>query len=91
MSTEADSGLTIPRDASHYRLSVHAGQQRVDRDIPKAAIADTLETGSIRQTHRPNVRMFTKQYPGDEWPVAVVADVVSGEILTVEMRDDRSR
>jgi len=91
MSTDTGSGTAVPRDASHYRLSVHAGQQRVDRDIPKSAIADTLETGKISQTHRQNVKMFTKQYPGDEWPVAVVANITDGEILTVEMRDDRSR
>lgn len=82
MSTQTQ----IPRDPSHYRLSIHAGQRRVERDIPKEAIADTIETGEVRHTNHENKRLFVKQYPGDEYPVGVVANVEDGEIVTVEWR-----
>lgn len=77
-----------PRDPSDYRLSIHAGQQRTHRDIPKAAIKEAIRYGEIRDTHKPQTKLFVADYPGEDLPVGVVADIHDGEIVTVEWREE---
>ena len=83
MSTDA-GGEGVPRDPSEYHLSIHAGQQRVHRDIPKPAIADTISTGEVETAAGDHHRKFIKQYPGDDYAIAVVVDLSDGEICTIE-------
>lgn len=83
VSTQA----TISREPSDYRLSVHAGQQRVHRDIPKLAIPEAIIAGEVRDTHEREKKLFVAEYPGCDRPVGVVANVADGEIVTVMWRD----
>lgn len=76
----------ISRDPSDYRLSIHAGQQRVHRDIPKSAIGETIQAGEVRPRHKPGNRLFVANLPGHEANVGVVVDTADGEIVTVMWR-----
>lgn len=78
----------ISRDPEDYRLSIHAGQQLRERDIPKLAVPEALIAGDIRHTHEREKRLFVTDYPGCDRPVGVVANVHDGEIVTVMWRDE---
>lgn len=77
----------VPRDPGAYRLSIHANQRRLDRDIPKPAVATTIEDGEVKSTHRSECRLFEREVPGDARKLGVVANVHDGEILTVMWRE----
>ena len=84
MATTSD---TIPRDPSHYHPSTHVLQQVRDREIPKQYLGETIREGDVRVTHKPNARMFVKDYPGEAHPVAVTANIVTGKVITAVWRD----
>ncbi|MDL0133570.1 DUF4258 domain-containing protein [Halobacterium salinarum] len=75
--------LSIPRDPSHYQLTIHAKQRRRERDIPLDAIAATIEEGEVRRTHKSGSRLFVSDVEGCDEPLGVVADVTDGDIQTV--------
>lgn len=80
------SAESLSRDPGDYFLSVHAGQQRTHRDISKADIAETIASGEFKPDPEPHIASFTKHFPGDDYPIRVVADTRDGEIVTVEWR-----
>lgn len=76
--------MKIPRNASFYFPTIHAKQQRKWRDITWEKVSSTIELGEIDQEH-PDAVLFVKDF-GDEYPVGVVANPKSGEIITIEWR-----
>ena len=79
---------TTRRDPSRYHPTVHAGQQAKDRDIDWELVADAIETGTIRDTHGRHCRQFVYNSEDIEQPVYVVANVESGDIVTVAWMND---
>lgn len=73
-----------PRDASHYRLTVHAAQKHKERGISKDLIAETIREGitQLASGGWPKVR-FIHHPAGVNDPIAVVADAEDKEIVTV--------
>jgi len=73
----------IPRDAGFYWSSIHAGDMRRKRGIGIDTVITTLEEGEIRNSHKKTCRVFVKDFETLKKPVHVVADVETGEIVTI--------
>lgn len=79
----------VPRDPSYYHPSTHAGQQRKHRGIEWDQVAETLSDGRVKTCHKPDCRLFVREFDDAQEPVAVVANVEMGQILTVEWRPEK--
>ena len=79
---------TTRRDPSRYHPTVHAGQQAKDRDIDWELVADAIETGTIRDAPGRHCRQFVYNPEDLDEAIYVVANVESGEILTVAWGHD---
>jgi len=71
------TSITVSRDPSEYRPTIHAGQRAKERGINWDRVADAIDGGEVRQTHRRGCRLFVDD------GVGVVVDVADREILTV--------
>ena len=71
---------TTPRDPSEYSPTTHAGQQAKHRGIDWERVADAIEHGEVRDTHKSGNVLFVEDAPDS---VGVVADTETCEILTV--------
>lgn len=76
----------VPREPSFYHPSTHAGQQRKHRGISWDQVAETLAEGRVKTCHKPDCRLFVREFEDEDRPIGVVASVECGEILTVEWR-----
>lgn len=79
---------SVPREPKHYFPSVHAIQRSKDRKITWEETAETIQTGDIVDSHKENCKLFIKHFDYYEKPVGVVASITSGEIITVEFREE---
>jgi len=78
--------MTVPQDPSHYSPSIHAIQQKRDRDITWDQVAKTIESGTAHQTPAEDRVLFVREFEEEEDPVGVVTVPDVGEIVTVEWR-----
>jgi len=76
----------IPREPGHYHLSLHAKQQRRHRDITLAHVRETLQNGTLKNSHEENCKLFVQEFSEKDNPVAIVANYDIGKIITVEYR-----
>ena len=79
---------TVPREPNHYYPSEHAVVRHKDRKIPWEDAAATIKNGTVFDSHKENCKLFIKHFDYYEKPVGVVASVTSGEIITVEFREE---
>jgi len=80
----------VPRNPDHYHPSDHAVIRKKERGMPWDAVADTLRTGEVRHTHRSDVKKFVADLSQTERPVAVAANIKTGEITTVYWEDGQT-
>ena len=73
----------VPRDPSHYRLSMHAAQRRKNRGITFEQIANTIESGIVQEAKggHPTVE-FVHVPMGSDEAVGVVANAADGTVKT---------
>jgi hypothetical protein len=76
----------IPRSPSHYQPTSHCVQQSRYRGIEYSIIAETIQDGTIKNSHKENCCLFINDFHFADDPVAVVVNYVDGAILTVEWR-----
>jgi len=76
----------VPRDPSHYELTIHAKQQRRHRDIHPQYIEETIKEGKIKNSHGENCVLFVREFISKDNPIGVVVNYGSGKIITVEYR-----
>lgn len=78
----------ISRDVGHYSLTIHARQQMKYRNIDELMIAETIENGEIRNSHKEDSCLFIHEFWFADEPVAVIANYLDGDIQTVEWRHE---
>jgi hypothetical protein len=78
--------MDVPRDPSFYSPTTHAGQQAKHRNIGWDTVAETIETGDVKPSHKQNCCLFVKEYPTLENAVGVVANYKDGVVITIEFR-----
>lgn len=76
---------SISRNPSDFSPTTHAKQQRKHRNIDWDAVADAIQEGEVKQSHKDDCVIFVHDC-GYTDPVGVVANVVEGAILTIEFR-----
>lgn len=76
---------SVPRDPEHYHPTIHAKDQRRHRGIDWLDVSEAIQEGEIRNSHEPECKLFVHEC-GHAHPVGVVANVETGEIVTVEFR-----
>jgi len=76
----------IPRNPEFYYPSRHARIRKKEREIPWQKVTKTLKHGNVKNANGEHCKMFVCHFEKDEYPVAVVANVDIGEIVTVEWR-----
>lgn len=75
----------VPRNAEHYWPSIHAKDQRRYRGIDWPDVSATLQHGTVKNSHEEDCKLFVRDC-GYARPVGVVANVETGEIVTIEYR-----
>jgi len=78
--------MSVPREPKHYFPSVHAIDRAKARGIDWDIVSKTIQEGEIKKSHKDGCRLFVKDYQHTDNPVGVVANIESGEILTVQWR-----
>jgi hypothetical protein len=78
--------MDVPRDPEAYEPTTHAMQQRKHRRIGWDTVAETIETGDVKPSHKQNCCLFIKEYATLEHPVGVVANYEDGVVITIEFR-----
>jgi len=74
----------IPRDAGFYYPTTHTVDRAKTRDIDMELIATTIEDGYVQPAKgNKNLHRFIKEYAWLEHPIGVVANIKTGEIVTV--------
>lgn len=78
--------MSVPREPKHYFPSVHAIDRAKARGIDWDIVSKTIQDGEIKKSHKDGCRLFVRDYQHTDNPVGVVANIESGEILTVQWR-----
>jgi len=78
----------IPRDPGMYHPSDHAVQQAKHRGIDWPEVAETIQEGRVKTTHKEDCCLFVRSVERKSNELAVVANIENGHILTVEWRKD---
>lgn len=78
--------MSVPREPKHYFPSVHAIDRAKARGIDWDIVSKTIQDGEIKKSHKDGCRLFVKDYQHTDNPVGVVANIETGEILTVQWR-----
>jgi len=78
--------MSVPREPDHYHPTVHAVDRAKSRGIDWDIVSKTIQGGEIKKSHKDGCRLFVKDYQHTDNPVGVVANIESGEILTVQWR-----
>lgn len=76
----------VPREKSFYWPSDHAYNRAEQRNIDWEYVAETLAQGEIKRCHKEDCKLFVHDFYGLDTPIGVIADIQTGEILTVEWR-----
>jgi len=73
----------IPREPDYYWPSTHAKQRRRDRGIQWEWVAHTIENGRVHPSVQDDCRVIMERIEDKNELLQVVANVESGEIVTV--------
>lgn len=76
----------VPREPSNYQPTTHAVQQSKHRKIDFKDVAQVIQEGATRPTHKDDCYLFISELPHYNDPIGVVANIQNGNILTVEYR-----
>jgi len=76
--------MNIPRDTEFYELTTHGWNKAKQRNISGTYIKKTIKEGHVQEANGgyPTMR-FLKDFERLEKPIGVVANVETGEIVTV--------
>jgi len=76
--------MNISRDTDNYELTVHSFNRAKQRNIEAEYIKETIQDGYVQEAKKgyPNMR-FLKEFIELDDPIGVVANVKTGEIITV--------
>lgn len=77
----------ISRDPEFYFPSDHAYNRAKQRGIDFEIVAETIESGQVKDAYGSNCKLFVKEIPTHENPIGVIADVETGKIITIEHRE----
>jgi len=80
--------MTVSRNPEDYWPSNHAYNRSRQRGIDWPLVASTIKDGQLKESHKDGCKLFVEDYHFTDDPVGVVANVDSGEIITVEWRTD---
>ena len=78
--------MGVSRNPNTYSLTTHAFDRAKTRKIDEQMIAETIENGKLKNSHRDDCKLFIKEFHYTKYPVGVVVDVADNEIVTVEYR-----
>jgi len=73
----------VSRDPSDYRPKDHAIDRAKYRGIDFDLIGKTIANGDVYTSHKSECRIFKQDYEHTDRPVRVVANVETGEVITV--------
>lgn len=77
----------VPRDAEAYYPSEHAILRKRKRGIKWDWVSNTLESGRVHPSHKPDCRVFMDYIAERGELLKVIANVEEGEIVTVAWDD----
>lgn len=78
--------MGVPRNPEEYHPTVHAVDRAKSRGIDWVLVSKTIQEGEVKRSHKDGCRLFINDYHHTDDPVGVVANVESGEIVTVQWR-----
>jgi len=78
--------MSVPREPDHYHPTTHCIDRVKQRDINWEFVSQTIQHGTVKNSHREGCKLFIQDFQGLSDPVGVVANVETGHILTVEWR-----
>ena len=73
----------ISRDPSDYRPRDHVFDRANYRGIDLELVGKTISEGEVYPSHKSECRVFKRDYSFTDRPVRVVANVETGEVITV--------
>jgi len=78
----------VSRNPEDYHPTTHAVDRAKTRCIDWPIVASTIKDGELKNSHKDGCKLFVDEFEFLDNPVGVVANVDSGEILTVEFRKE---